>query len=36
VDEADEVVDKGKEVALRQARAGIAFVPTAVKEPPIN
>ena len=36
MDEADEVVDKGKEVVLQQARAAIAFVPTVVKEQPIN
>ncbi len=36
VAEADEVVDKGKEAVLQQSRAAIAFVPTVVKEQPIN
>jgi hypothetical protein len=36
VAEADEVADKGKEVVLQQARAAIAFVPTVVKEQPMN
>jgi hypothetical protein len=31
-----EVVDKGEEAVLRQARAVIAFAPTVVKEQPIN
>jgi len=33
---AKEVVDKGEEVVLTQARAIIAFAPTVVKEQPIN
>jgi hypothetical protein len=33
---AKEVVDKGEEVVLAQARAIIAFAPTVVKEQPIN
>jgi hypothetical protein len=36
VAEAEEVVDKGEEVVLLQARAVIAFAPTVVKEQPIN
>jgi hypothetical protein len=36
VAKAKEVVDKGKEVVLQQARVAIAFVPTVVKEQPIN
>lgn len=31
-----EVAAKGEEVALRQARAGIASAPSVVKEQPIN
>ena len=34
--EADEVVDKGKEAVLQQSRAAIAFVPTVVREQPMN
>ena len=33
---AKEVVDKGEDVVLTQARAIIAFAPTVVKEQPIN
>ena len=34
--EAHEAVDKDWEVALQRARAAIAFVPTVVKEQPMN
>jgi hypothetical protein len=36
VAEAEEVVDKGEEAVLPQARAVIAFAPTVVKGQPIN